>query len=492
MDGYPLPSIPPHVLQPGVEAEHVDAGKVFQNWLTSLGDCLTRNSYDRFPELFLDDCWWRDFVSLHWDFSTKHGQHDIIQHLTAAPSRPSALEPIQLGGLKPLLVQLPDMVWIQGGFTFKTQHGRGRGLAKLLNVGGADEWKAWTVFSQLESLDFQRELEEQKSLNPAALGRRLSQTNGVHEPVAPTDDEVQVLIVGAGQAGLSLGVRLKSMGIRTLLVDRHARLGDAWRSRYRSLMMNTPTYTDHPPFMKIPENWPRWLSRDAAADFLEHYGQIMGVDVITDADVTEVNYDEKQKLYRAILKKKMDGGWSREITARQVVLATGVYSDTPVLPDLAGQDQFRGQLYHSSKHESAEEMAGVRDKRVIIVGAGSSAHDIAQDFVNAGARAVSIVQRSAIYYLSAESSEAVQLMLWNMDGLTTDEADLIGNATPLAVIRTMSIGMTRIMTERDRAMIAGLREAGMVLKTGDDDDGYGLADYQLIKGGNFYLDQGAG
>lgn len=252
-------------------------------------------------------------------------------------------------------------------------------------------------------------------------------------------------------------------------------------------MLNTPTYTDHPPFMKIPENWPRWLSRDSVADFWEHYGSMMGLDVISGSEVTKIDYDESSRRYHAHLKSNE---WSRVVEAKQVVLATGVYSDKPVLPEFAGQEKFNGRIYHSSDHKSALNIPGVEEKSVAIIGTGSSGHDIAQDFVSAGAKEVSIIQRHPIFYLSAESSEAIQLMLWNMEGLTTEEADIVGNATPIAVIRTMGIGMTHMMIEKDKDMISGLRKAGMALKMGED--GYGLADYQLIKGGSFYLDQGAG
>lgn len=290
-----------------------------------------------------------------------------------------------------------------------------------------------------------------------------------------------------GQAGLALGARLKAMGIKALLVDKHPRLGGAWRARYKSVYLNTPTYTDHPPFMKIPENWPRWLCRDQVADFWEHYGQIMGLDVLSSAEVTKVDFDETSKRYQVHVKR---GEWSTVISPKHVVLATGTFSDKPNLPDIPGQASFNGRLYHSSEHTSAYDIPEVKSKKVVVIGAGSSGHDVAQDFVNSGAKEVSMVQRHPIFYLSAESSEAIQLMLWNMEGITTEEADLIGNATPLAVIRTMSIGMTHMMTEIDKTMIEGLKKAGMALKTGLD--GYGLADYQLIKGGHFYVDQGAG
>lgn len=196
MDGYTLPSIPPHILQSGVEPKDVDAGAVFGSWISRLDGLVSNKAYDQFADLFLDDCWWRDFVSLNWDFSSKHGQPDIIKYLATATSDISNLQPVQIGGLKPLLVQLPGMIWIQGGFTFKNQHGSGRGLVKLLNTGTKDDWKAWSVFTQLERLDFQDELDRRRSLNPAALNRQ-PQTNGLDEQKTKTAD-LQVLIVGAG------------------------------------------------------------------------------------------------------------------------------------------------------------------------------------------------------------------------------------------------------------------------------------------------------
>lgn len=76
-----------------------------------------------------------------------------------------------------------------------------------------------------------------------------------------------------------------------------------------------------------------------------------------------------------------------------------------------------------------------------------------------------------------------------MAGISTEEADLVGNSIPLAVIRTMSIGMTQNMYTQGKEMVDGLRKACLAVRTGED--GFGLDDHQLIKGGHFYIDQGA-
>lgn len=286
---------------------------------------------------------------------------------------------------------------------------------------------------------------------------------------------------------MCLGARLKNMGIRTLLVDRHERFGGAWRARYESVTLNTPTYTDHPPFTKIPDSWPRWLPRDMVADFWEHYGTLMGLECLSGADVTGVEYDQVARQYTVRIRR---GEWTTTLRARHVVLATGTFSDEPIIPEIPGREDFNGRAYHSCQHSSAKDVPDVSGKKVVVVGPGTSGHDIAQDFVNHGARSVAMVQRHPIFYLSATASEHIQLGLWNMPGvLTTEEADLVGNAIPLAVIRAMGPGMTHLMADMDREMIVGLRKAGMALHTGDG--GFGLADYQLIKGGHFYVDQGA-
>lgn len=285
------------------------------------------------------------------------------------------------------------------------------------------------------------------------------------------------------------------MGLSTVLVDRHPRIGDSWRTRYESITLNTPTYTDHYPFLRLPENWPRWLRRDQVADFMEHYGQLMGLHVLLRSTVRKVEYVEASRTYRVEVTTTTGSGddgtttTTQVLTPRHVVLATGTFSDEPIVPEFPGQDAFQGLRYHTSQHQSAKQVPDLARKQVVVIGPGTSGHDVAQDFVAHGAGSVTLVQRHPIFSLSVEAMEAHQLSLWNLPGLSTEDADLVGNSIPLAVIRTMGIGLTKVMAAHDREMLDGLRRAGLALRTGDE--GYGLADHQLIKGGHFYIDQGA-
>lgn len=292
------------------------------------------------------------------------------------------------------------------------------------------------------------------------------------------------LICYAGQAGVSLAARLKRMGIKALLVERHVRVGDAWRARYDSVTLNTPTFTDHYPFMKYPENWPEWLTGAQAADFLQHYAQLMQLEVLVNSTVTSVQRTDGVYVVQVSAPDGM-----QTLYAKHVVLATGVYSDNPNVPQFQGQDNFKGTIYHSSQRKSGNLIPDISQKSVVVIGCSTSGHDISQDFVNCGAKSVTMIQRHPIFTLSTDSWKTLQLALWNMKGLTTEEADLLGNSLPIAIVRAMSIGVTRAMAEMDKELLDGLRRAGMALRTGED--GYGLADHQLIKGGHYYIDQGA-
>src|SRR5690242_1546935 len=95
-----------------------------------------------------------------------------------------------------------------------------------------------------------------------------------------TDDPtrtVTTLIIGAGQSGLATAYHLRRLGVDCLLVDEHARVGDQWRQRYDSLLLNSPAYRDGLPGRPFPA--PKWsypTGRDMA-DYLEAYAADLDV-----------------------------------------------------------------------------------------------------------------------------------------------------------------------------------------------------------------------
>ncbi|KAK6069247.1 flavin-binding monooxygenase [Seiridium cupressi] len=454
----PLPNLSLH---DGVKSEEVDPVQIVTEWLAKIETCLKAKAFDDLSGLFIEDCWWRDIIGLSWDWTTKHGRDSISEYSTSSQNLPTNLQCPKTGGLQPAILDMGGLFWVQGGFSFKHPHGEGKGFVRLANTRNS-EWKAWTVFTQLLQLDFQKELETERAQRiPTTIG------DGKHDK--PTL-ELQVLVIGAatGQAGLAIGAHLKNMGIRSLLLEKSARVGDTWRKRYSSVALHTPRYTDYYPFLKTPDTWPRYLRQDKIADFMEHYSQLMELDIMLNSTVTKVECDEQARMY--YVQARTPSGLQM-LTARHVVFAAGLFSDKGNIPDMPGRELFQGQLNHSKDHYSASQIPDLDNKKVVVIGD------------------VTMIQRSPIISISLKSQELFLLNLWDTEGISTEEADVIGNSLPTPIVRTLSIGMTQMMCAHDKDMIDGLKKAGLAVRTGDD--GIGLAEYQLVSGGQFYIDQGA-
>ncbi|HEY3409770.1 MAG TPA: NAD(P)/FAD-dependent oxidoreductase, partial [Propionicimonas sp.] len=104
---------------------------------------------------------------------------------------------------------------------------------------------------------------------------------------SPNPDRVDTIIVGGGQAGLATAHYLKLAGVECLVLDGHRRIGDQWRERWDSLMLNTPRYRNSLPGVPFPGG-PAFASAGELADYLEAYAGKLGVTVRTGVAVTGI------------------------------------------------------------------------------------------------------------------------------------------------------------------------------------------------------------
>ncbi|KAJ5106621.1 hypothetical protein N7456_003296 [Penicillium angulare] len=459
----PLAALPPLTLHQSVE--QLDASKIVNSWLSSFTSRFDKGQATDILDHFLEkESWWRDFVSFSWDIACHNGAETICEYLSSSTTGFAEPKADQLGALQPQLADMGGLRFIQSGFTFKNNFGTGRGVLRLANVG-PNRWKAWTVFTVLE---------------------RLNETENLPSNNQP-DGALQVLVVGAGQSGLAIAAHLKELGLNYLVVDKASRPGESWLARYETIKLHTPIWTDHYPFMRYPADWPHYLDQKRIAEWMKHYGQAMGLNIKHDTLASNIKYNELGQRYTVDLEGK--NGDIVTINPRHVVLATGLLSDISIRPTFSGEDSFKGQIYHTREHKSAVLTPDVRNKKITIIGSGTSAHDVAEDFVNHGARTVTMVQRGSIYVASLNSLENFQVPLWKTPGISLEDADLLGNSLPTAVVRTLSIGASQMMAENDKVLLDGLEKAGMAVKRGDQGDS--LVDHQLILAGHFYLEQGA-
>ncbi|MCW2661075.1 MAG: dependent oxidoreductase [Mycobacterium sp.] len=194
--------------------------------------------------------------------------------------------------------------------------------------------------------------------------------------------EYQVVVVGAGAAGVSMALSLSDRGVRPLLIDRADEVASSWRGRYDRLKLNTCKQFSHLPGRPYPKDTPIFPTRDQVVDHLERHARDDGIELRLNTEVCQIDRHRDGWLVRTT---------SGDIACRQVVMATG-YEHTPRMPLWPGLDGFKGRVLHSSAYRNP---APYRDKRVLLVGAGSSAMEIVHDVASGGARKAWLAVRTS-------------------------------------------------------------------------------------------------
>lgn len=244
MAAEPTPTLPT-VQSLGISPpQDIDPVKIAGEWLANFQIAISPDStidVDKILTLFQPDAFWRDILSLTWDFRTFFGVSQIKSFLQDRIANPSFNDKTRLKDFKleAAGVKKPweNIEWIEALFTFSVgTWGRGDGVFRLVFTSeGA--WKAYTIYTNLQSLtEYPEKIGALRDPFPNhGKWADERQKEAGFEGVEP-----YVLIIGSGQSGLDLGARLKFLDIPTLIVEKNARVGDQWRNRYQALCLHDP------------------------------------------------------------------------------------------------------------------------------------------------------------------------------------------------------------------------------------------------------------
>jgi cation diffusion facilitator CzcD-associated flavoprotein CzcO len=351
------------------------------------------------------------------------------------------------------------------------------------HAGDGDTLKAWTLLTALDELKGFEERVGRSRPDGKSYARDFRGPNWLDRRKANArygDRDPSVLVVGGGQAGLSIAARLCQLQVDTLVVDRERRIGDNWRNRYHALTLHNQVQVNHLPYMPFPPNWPTYIPKDKLAAWFEAYVESMELNYWTDAELVGGTYDEEEQRWSVMLRR--GDGTKQELHPRHVVMATGV-SGIPSLPDIPTLRDFGGTILHSSQYDDGEAWKG---RRALVIGTGNSGHDIAQDLHASGAK-VTLVQRSPTLIVNVEPSAQLPYALYD-EGLPLEDCDLITASIPLSLARRSHQLITEQAKKLDRELLEGLERVGFRLDFGEDGTGWQFK--YLTRGGGYYFNVG--
>lgn len=452
------------------------------DWLASFEAALATGTEAALRHvLWQNEMHWRDLMAFTWTITPHDTLDDTVADLVKRqPSIKAHNFHLAEARTPARRVMRHGIATIEAFFSFETETARCSGIVRLV---AAEPDKAWVLATQLDELKGHEEPVGQRRPAGSAFSRTFGGDNWSDNRAkaqAYADHDPAVLIIGAGQAGLAIGARLGLLGVDTLLVDMRARVGDIWRERYHSLALHNQVKLNHMPYLPWPPNWPKYLPKDMIAGWLETYAWAMECNVWTSTVFLGADYDDEKGVWTVCL-RRADGS-ERVMKPRHLIMANGV-AGRPLKAKLPGLDRFKGTVIHTHEYKEGQKWAG---KKVLIVGVGTSAHDVAQDLHGRGAQ-VKMIQRGPATIASVKAAGLVHSVYYEED-LPLEDCDMIAAASSYPLLVRSYQAAVEKMKQVDKDLLDGLTARGFKLDWGDDNTGHQMK-FRRRHGG-YYLNCG--
>jgi putative flavoprotein involved in K+ transport len=445
-----------------LEKVRTSADAQARSWISAFDHSLRKGDAAAVIEMFRADSHWRDLCGLSWHMATFSGAEKLSDELCRHARKVGAHGfEVDSELMPPREAMVAGVEVIEAIFRFESINGSGMGVVRLLPSDGREAVpKAWMISTLLDM-------------------EKIGQARSAND-TRPSRNEPDVLVVGGGHAGISAAVELKRIGLDALVIDKEARIGDNWRLRYHGLKLHNKTPVNHLRYLPFPPGSPDYIPKDEIANWLESYVERMEVNFWTRTTFEGAEYDEATGSWMA--KVRHGDGSVRTLGPKHIVMATSV-SGTPNIPTIATIENFAGPILHSSQFSGGAEWKG---KSVVVMGTGTSAHDICQGLQANGA-GVTMVQRSPTLVVNVEPAQLYDKTYLG-EGPHVDVRDILNASVPLAVTKASHRLITREVRELDAALLSRLEKVGFRLEFGEDDTGWPLK--FRTRGGGYYFNVG--
>jgi indole-3-pyruvate monooxygenase len=233
--------------------------------------------------------------------------------------------------------------------------------------------------------------------------------------------ETNTLIVGASIAGLASAACLGKAGIDYFIIEKHPAVVTPWRNHYERLHLHTNKNLSHLPYKKFQSNIPIYPSRLQVVEYMDSYQKEFNINPIFNT------------IAKSIYKE--NNYWITETTkgiykSKNLIMATGAYG-LPKDIELPGMESFPGKILHSSQFKNGKEF---KDQRVLVIGFGNSACEIA----------INLYEQGASPSLSVRS--AVNVLPRDILGIPVLQLGLLMSAFPPRIADKLNAPLIRFLT----------------------------------------------
>ena len=566
---YPLPYITPSVLQSlpvalptlptsALTIPHFELSTHASHLLSLLSDANSTTDHDTLFTYLVSPIF-RDIHALTSSIRTSYTTSAILH----AWSECTALRTATDFSIVPDTVHINDLGgvgWVDVLFTFTCNAPPATKCEGFLSIvpekdenSGEEQWRIWMIRTILKdfldgpSVDFLEPVEGIKASDSARtpsrqeikgsdVARQVSdqetqQTNGTDsEAPTPTDlhfipknTHLDVLIIGAGPAGLSLSSRFIALSspshpISFLALSRDPPslgIGGSWRSRYDSAKLHTIREYSHLPYDRTftAEEFEgrQWVTQQDLGRGYAMWAEKFGVDrhVRLGWEVVGGEWDGERRVWSVKVRRvselgsqntrnSSDGGAQQDsstngtasseepdeviIQCKHVVLATGPGGHTPQIPSLPNRHLFPGTALHSASFKNASQWKGLRG---VVVGTANTAHDIAEDMLASGLSSITMLQRRTTYVLPTEYFTSIAEKSYN-EHVPTADADRAGNSMPWGVSRLMAMRGLHAMAAKQPERFDALTKVGYGVERNGD-----IMWHITERMGGHYMDMGS-
>ena len=438
-------------------------------------------------ESFVHGGIWRDWLSLTDTYRTIYGPHSIVEAWKELDST-KRLSAFKVGDATVRRLA-PGTSWADVPFTFTAHDSNGlvgkcSGTAAL-TLDESSDWKIWTLRTMLEyfeghgnpDIPLQVQANQSKNLNGVVNGT-IHDTNGNgNGPL-----KFSAIIVGAGQNGLSTAGRLRALGISHVILEKNHEIGYNWTGKYDSVKQHTIREYGNLPFGRTwkPDD-PNLLPARHVAEGFQNYVDRYGINVWLSTKLERCSWDEQSQQWT--IEVFREGRGTEVIKGRHLMLALGAGVSMPKVPHWAdnSKDKFKGQILHASQYKNSHAWKG---KSAIIIGTGTTGHDIAGDMHEAGLSSITMIQRTKTSIYPIEWVVQGQQGLYNTD-IPTSTADRINYTQPTKVLGQIAARNLRKRYTDESARFDALDRAGFKV---DRDQNF--PDQINKQYGGYYIDIG--